>query len=169
MQYGSIRRCLQSFEMYFIVGVVLLCGCPACCDDGNNWHRYHSYSCRFGNFLGDTDKVRSGLRLDRSTPCIWIYMSHPSRRKRFVNAFYDPKARPRALLPASRHVAQSVQLWCDYFLRWIQYPTMELEEDDGNEGEGGGVGGVAVTVTQQFRKFDALNVTMHDREGRDYQ
>ncbi len=95
---------------------------------------------------------------------VWRGVAWRGRRKRFINAFYNPEARPRALLPTAIHVSQSVQLWSDYFLRWVQYPTrnidpMELELDDGVAAETAG----AATLTQQFRRFDKLNETMHDR------
>eukprot|EP00750_Incisomonas_marina_P021725 INCI4650.3.p1 GENE.INCI4650.3~~INCI4650.3.p1 ORF type:complete len:974 (-),score=117.26 INCI4650.3:17-2938(-) len=125
---------------------------------------YHCYSCRFGNFLGNTERQRSNIKLDRTTPCIWQYMQDPARRTRFVNAFYDANAHPHALLPTAMHLSQSVQLWSDYFLRWIQYATMHMEPDEVVSGTGLGDESLPVTLTQQFRKFDTLNVTMHGRD-----
>jgi len=100
------------------------------------------------------------MNLGSTTPCVWSYLRRPSHRKRFINAFYNSSAQPRALLPTAIHVAQSVQLWSDYFLRWIQYPRMLYGKDpSSNESHSR-----EVTVTQQFRKFDSLNNIMHDRD-----
>jgi hypothetical protein len=41
------------------------------CSRGAGDQAYHTYSCRFGNFLADTEQERSSLKLDRTTPCVW--------------------------------------------------------------------------------------------------
>ncbi|KAM7263268.1 hypothetical protein ACFE04_000951 [Oxalis oulophora] len=76
-------------------------------------------SCRFGNFLCNSERERQQLEIADSCGCLWSYLedlrakgrSHPH-----YNVFYDPAKHSGALLPPAAALAPT--LWPQFHLRW---------------------------------------------------
>jgi hypothetical protein len=81
---------------------------------------HHTYSCRFGTFLGNNERERAEANLPVLTPSLWGYVL--SRADLFRNPSYDPGAGD-VLLPHPASVLRHVTVWTDWFLRWAPYPS----------------------------------------------
>lgn len=77
-------------------------------------------SCRFGNFLCNSEKERQQSGVFDSCGCVWVYLSnlraaegdlHPH-----FNPFYNPKNHEDPLLPAAAALAPTI--WPQFHLRW---------------------------------------------------
>ncbi|XP_024526893.1 phosphatidylinositol-3-phosphatase myotubularin-1 [Selaginella moellendorffii] len=74
-------------------------------------------SCRFGNFLCNSEKERVQARIAESA-CIWTHFRRlQSVESKYNNCFYIPASR---LLPSPAALAPS--LWPEYYLRWNFHP-----------------------------------------------
>ena len=69
------------------------------------------YSCRFGTFLGNTERERSDIA--QKTESLWVHLDNHQRR--FGNPLYVPH---EVLLPSNATVLRNVILWSDYYLRF---------------------------------------------------
>merc|ERR1712146_520950 len=54
----------------------------------------HLYSCRFGNFLGSTEEVRTKLGFEQNTMSLWSFLN--TQRTHFLNASQKPGMRYQA-------------------------------------------------------------------------
>lgn len=89
-------------------------------------------SCRFGNFLCNSEKERQQSGVSDSCGCLWVYLAnlraadgglHPH-----YNPFYDPMKHDHPLLPAAAALAPNI--WPQFHLRWAcpsEAHTGELE------------------------------------------
>lgn len=77
-------------------------------------------SCRFGNFLFNSELERENYEAARSCPCIWEYFAdlrasggnfHEHR-----NPFYEPARNTGPIVPPSPALAPT--LWPEFYLRW---------------------------------------------------
>ncbi|XP_020253288.1 phosphatidylinositol-3-phosphatase myotubularin-1-like isoform X2 [Asparagus officinalis] len=77
-------------------------------------------SCRFGNFLCNSEKEREQAGVWDNCSCMWVSLtnlraaegdSHPHH-----NPFYDPMKHDRPLLPAAAALAPTI--WPQFHLRW---------------------------------------------------
>ncbi|XP_057859471.2 phosphatidylinositol-3-phosphatase myotubularin-1 isoform X1 [Cryptomeria japonica] len=77
-------------------------------------------SCRFGNFLCNSEKERQQAQVADSCGCIWAYLTHlrisGGRNHEHYNLFYDHDQHPGSLLPPAAALAPS--LWSQFHLRW---------------------------------------------------
>ena len=72
----------------------------------------HHYSCLFGTFLGNYDKMRVELELRETTVSIWSYLLE--YRGEFKNPRYSAHAGP--IWPCCS--INKLRLWERFFLRW---------------------------------------------------
>ncbi|KAF8397830.1 hypothetical protein HHK36_016755 [Tetracentron sinense] len=77
-------------------------------------------SCRFGNFLCNSDKERQQSGVSDACGCLWMYLadlraSEGSSHGHF-NLFYDPLKHEDPLLPPAAALAPT--LWPQFHLRW---------------------------------------------------
>lgn len=80
----------------------------------------HLYSCRFGSFFADCERLRA--KVLKNTPSLWDHLMREEFRKRFDNPLY--MAEQGAILPSGAMCCRNVHLWADYFLRWSTIPSM---------------------------------------------
>ncbi|XP_024360704.1 phosphatidylinositol-3-phosphatase myotubularin-1 isoform X1 [Physcomitrium patens] len=77
-------------------------------------------SCRFGNFLCNSEKERVQGGITESTACVWAYLKQlrdqKGREHEHYNLFYNSAQNAGVLLPPAAATAPS--LWRQYFLRW---------------------------------------------------
>ncbi|KAK8965285.1 hypothetical protein KSP40_PGU013250 [Platanthera guangdongensis] len=75
-------------------------------------------SCRFGNFLCNSEKERQQCGIADISACIWIYLAHLREDDSHVhyNVFYDPTKHNHPLLPPAASLAPT--LWPQFHLRW---------------------------------------------------
>ncbi|PKA59616.1 hypothetical protein AXF42_Ash018083 [Apostasia shenzhenica] len=77
-------------------------------------------SCRFGNFLCNSEKERQQSGIADACGCIWIYLAHLRTTEGVshlhYNVFYDPTKHDRPLLPPAAALAPT--LWPQFHLRW---------------------------------------------------
>ncbi|KAL8162090.1 hypothetical protein V2J09_013579 [Rumex salicifolius] len=76
-------------------------------------------SCRFGNFLCNSEKEREQLAISDNCECLWTYLTN--RRSGdsshvHYNIFYDPLKHDGPLLPPAAALAPT--LWPQFHLRW---------------------------------------------------
>ncbi|GAA0155655.1 phosphatase [Lithospermum erythrorhizon] len=89
-------------------------------------------SCRFGNFLCNSEKERQQAGISESCGCLWAYLddlraSEGSFHVHY-NAFYDPLKHEGPLLPPAAALAPT--LWPQFHLRWacpLEAQAGELE------------------------------------------
>jgi hypothetical protein len=79
--------------------------------------------CRFGTFLGNSERERVGARLASTTPSAWTHVLR--RRALFANPLFEEH--PQVLRPsvAPCHLV----LWARHFLRWQLHLPSPQEED----------------------------------------
>ncbi|XP_020581682.1 phosphatidylinositol-3-phosphatase myotubularin-1 [Phalaenopsis equestris] len=89
-------------------------------------------SCRFGNFLCNSEKERQQSGIVEACGCIWMYLAHLRASEDgfhvHYNAFYDPTKHNGALLPPAASLAPT--LWPQFHLRWacpLEAQAGELE------------------------------------------
>ncbi|KAH1121866.1 hypothetical protein J1N35_005026 [Gossypium stocksii] len=77
-------------------------------------------SCRFGNFLCNSEKERQICGVDESCGCLWAYLadmrSLEGRSHAHYNLFYDTLKHNGPLLPPAAALAPT--LWPQFHLRW---------------------------------------------------
>ncbi|CAN6838408.1 unnamed protein product [Brassica oleracea var. botrytis] len=77
-------------------------------------------SCRFGNFLCNSEKERQECRISESSGCLWAYLtdlrSFGGTSHAHCNPLYDPSRYNGALLPPAAALAPT--LWPQFHLRW---------------------------------------------------
>ncbi|XP_010912206.1 phosphatidylinositol-3-phosphatase myotubularin-1 [Elaeis guineensis] len=77
-------------------------------------------SCRFGNFLCNSEKERQQSGATDACGCLWMYFSnlHSSEGSSHVhyNLFYDPVKHDGPLLPPAAALAPTI--WPQFHLRW---------------------------------------------------
>ncbi|XP_048139260.1 phosphatidylinositol-3-phosphatase myotubularin-1 isoform X3 [Rhodamnia argentea] len=77
-------------------------------------------SCRFGNFLCNSEKERQQCSVSEACGCLWAYLTdlRNSEGKSHVhyNLFYDPSKHNGPLLPPAAALAPT--LWPQFHLRW---------------------------------------------------
>lgn len=89
-------------------------------------------SCRFGNFLCNSEKERQQAGISDSCGCLWVYMadmraSHGGCDVHY-NPFYEPSKHDGPLLPPAAALAPTV--WPRFHLRWacpVESQAGELE------------------------------------------
>ncbi|KAJ7970528.1 Phosphatidylinositol-3-phosphatase myotubularin-1 [Quillaja saponaria] len=89
-------------------------------------------SCRFGNFLCNSEKERQQCNVSEACGCLWAYLddlraSEGSSHVHY-NTFYDPSKHGGPLLPPAAALAPT--LWPQFHLRWAcpsEAQTGELE------------------------------------------
>ncbi|GKU91610.1 hypothetical protein SLEP1_g5463 [Rubroshorea leprosula] len=78
------------------------------------------FSCRFGNFLCNSEKERELCCVSESCGCLWMYLgdmrSLQGRSHAHYNLFYDPSKHNDPLLPPAAALAPT--LWPQFHLRW---------------------------------------------------
>jgi len=75
----------------------------------------HLYSCLFGTFLYDSDKIRREHRVVEKTQSLWSFIN--SRRSLFLNPMYCASLDKRvALFPVAS--IRYMKLWKSYYCRW---------------------------------------------------
>jgi len=74
------------------------------------------YSCRFGNFLYNSDKERADKKVMERTQSIWYFVTE--NETSFTNPLYieSEEEKERVLYPST--TSRMIRLWSDYFLRW---------------------------------------------------
>ncbi|XP_027367606.1 phosphatidylinositol-3-phosphatase myotubularin-1-like isoform X3 [Abrus precatorius] len=89
-------------------------------------------SCRFGNFLCNSEKERQQCNVFEACGCLWVYLAdlRTSEGGSHVhyNPFYDPLKHNSALLPPAAALAPT--LWPQFHLRWAcpeEAQTGEIE------------------------------------------
>ncbi|KAJ6845297.1 phosphatidylinositol-3-phosphatase myotubularin-1-like isoform X1 [Iris pallida] len=77
-------------------------------------------SCRFGNFLCNSEKERQQAGVSDSSGCMWVYLDNlrltEGSSHAHLNPFYDPMKHDRPLLPAAASLAPTI--WPQFHLRW---------------------------------------------------
>ncbi|CAA7033920.1 unnamed protein product [Microthlaspi erraticum] len=77
-------------------------------------------SCRFGNFLCNSEKERQECGISESCGCIWAYLTNlrsvSGTSHVHCNLFYDPSIYNGPLLPPAAALAPT--LWPQFHLRW---------------------------------------------------
>ena len=100
----------------------------------------HIYSCRFGNFLCDTERERemvAGIR--QRTHSLWDYLEE---RPDLVNAQYNPQVAAGVMLMPLPTLLRNITLWTDRHCahgakptsRWL--PLLGVEQQQGLGGDG---------------------------------
>lgn len=77
-------------------------------------------SCRFGNFLCNSEKERQQSGVPDACGCLWTYLTdlrvNEGSSHAHYNAFYDPSKHNGPLLPPAASLAPT--LWPQFHLRW---------------------------------------------------
>uniref|UniRef100_A0A1D1YSY4 Myotubularin-related protein 2 n=1 Tax=Anthurium amnicola TaxID=1678845 RepID=A0A1D1YSY4_9ARAE len=77
-------------------------------------------SCRFGNFLCNSEKERQQSGVSDTCGCMWMYLANLRAAEddlhEHCNPFYDPDKHGRSLLPPAAALAPT--LWPQFHLRW---------------------------------------------------
>ncbi|CAI9091254.1 OLC1v1026225C1 [Oldenlandia corymbosa var. corymbosa] len=77
-------------------------------------------SCRFGNFLCNSEKEREQAGISDSCGCLWVYLADlrasGGGSHMHYNPFYEPSKHDGALLPPAAALAPTV--WPQFHLRW---------------------------------------------------
>ncbi|CAM9198576.1 unnamed protein product [Chrysoparadoxa australica] len=94
----------------------------------------HLYSCRFGTFIANCDRVRKEVQLTERTASLWTYLE--INRSAFESPYYvsteitdgvnvkEAVATGHGvLLPQLSCILRRVTLWSDYYLRWSPRPS----------------------------------------------
>ncbi|XP_054786260.1 phosphatidylinositol-3-phosphatase myotubularin-1-like isoform X2 [Prosopis cineraria] len=78
-------------------------------------------SCRFGNFLCNSEKERQQLNVFEACGCLWAYLAElrasESGSHVHYNLFYDPSKHDGHLRPPAAALAPT--LWPQFHLRWV--------------------------------------------------
>ncbi|XP_059628407.1 phosphatidylinositol-3-phosphatase myotubularin-1 [Cornus florida] len=92
------------------------------------------FSCRFGNFLCNSEKERQQFGVSDVCGCLWVYLAdlRASEGNSHVhyNLFYDPSKHDRPILPPAAALAPTV--WPQFHLRWAcpsEAQTGEVEAE----------------------------------------
>jgi myotubularin-related protein 1/2 len=71
----------------------------------------HVYSCRYGNFLTDTEMKRANMR--HITLSLWSRLEQPAKLRKYTNASYVPVPGPLSPIKANK---ASFKLWRAYLV-----------------------------------------------------
>lgn len=74
----------------------------------------HSYSSKFGTFLGNNEKDRFESDLANRTVSLWSHVNHPTVLPQYINPLYEPN--PDVIWASV--APQSLQIWREVFCRW---------------------------------------------------
>jgi len=74
----------------------------------------HSYSSKFGTFLGNDEKDRVDNGFAKRTVSLWSHVNHPTILPQFINPLYEPN--PEVIWASV--APQSLQVWYAVFCRW---------------------------------------------------
>ncbi|CAA9997503.1 unnamed protein product [Nesidiocoris tenuis] len=74
----------------------------------------HSSSCRYGTFIGNSEKERAELKVKERTYSLWGYMAN--HMEEYINALYDFKAWNCVLFP--NLASQNIRFWRGLFYRF---------------------------------------------------
>ncbi|CAH9065786.1 unnamed protein product [Cuscuta europaea] len=103
-------------------------------------------SCRFGNFLCNSEKERQQAGISDACGCLWTYLAdlRSSEKSSHVhyNIFYDPLKQGGPLLPPAAALAPT--LWPQFHLRWA-CPS---------EAQGGDVESQCRNITKKFSDLE---------------
>ncbi|CAH9113528.1 unnamed protein product [Cuscuta epithymum] len=103
-------------------------------------------SCRFGNFLCNSEKERQQAGISDACGCLWTYLAdiRSSEESSHVhyNIFYDPLKQGGPLLPPAAALAPT--LWPQFHLRWA-CPS---------EAQGGDVESQCRSITKKFSDLE---------------
>jgi len=80
------------------------------------------YSCKYGTFLGNSERDRHVRKVVESTQSLWSHLLHPDNVGEFQNPLY--KLSDRVLRPDFRMC--SIRLWTNYWLRWTKLTNMHF-------------------------------------------
>ncbi|KFK24900.1 hypothetical protein AALP_AA8G039600 [Arabis alpina] len=87
-------------------------------------------SCRFGNFLCNSEKERQQCGISDAYGCMWAYLTDlRSTSATHCNPFYDPSRYDGPLLPPAAALAPT--LWPQFHLRWgcpVEPNPAEIED-----------------------------------------
>jgi myotubularin-related protein 1/2 len=123
-------------------------------------------SCRFGNFLCNSEKERVQGGVAESTACVWAYLKHVreprGKEHKHCNLLYNSSQNPDVLLPPA--AASAPSLWRQYFLRWS---CPSLENTGGNLLVGWAHGGDLESATHGLAEtFSSVRVAKDRAEER---
>ncbi|XP_021731457.1 phosphatidylinositol-3-phosphatase myotubularin-1-like isoform X2 [Chenopodium quinoa] len=89
-------------------------------------------SCRFGNFLCNSERERQQCRVSEACGCLWSYLddmlSCDDQSHAHYNLFYDPMKHDGPLLPPAAALAPT--LWPQFHLRWACPKEVEAGDLD---------------------------------------
>uniref|UniRef100_A0A803N727 phosphatidylinositol-3,5-bisphosphate 3-phosphatase n=1 Tax=Chenopodium quinoa TaxID=63459 RepID=A0A803N727_CHEQI len=89
-------------------------------------------SCRFGNFLCNSERERQQCRVSEACGCLWSYLddmlSCGGQSHAHYNLFYDPMKHDGPLLPPAAALAPT--LWPQFHLRWACPKEVEAGDLD---------------------------------------
>ncbi|GAB5356608.1 hypothetical protein AAMO2058_000304100 [Amorphochlora amoebiformis] len=70
---------------------------------------FHCYSCRFGTFLFNNDKMRDRYRVRQETTSVWTHLLAPQNRSRYINSSYYLKNHSSLTQTASQPLDKMTQ------------------------------------------------------------
>jgi len=86
----------------------------------------HVYSCRFGTFLGNSDKEREQMGRDDCTS-LWSYIKYNKallRNPHYLDPFLEDTPTTHILLPNLSKILRNVTVWKEFFYRWSSVPSI---------------------------------------------
>jgi hypothetical protein len=85
------------------------------------------YSSKFGTFLGNSDRERKLLGVEKRTISLWSYLNEPNNLKTYLNVLYEPNK--EAIWPSA--TANAIRLWSGFYLRhqYFQDPLIEAKQE----------------------------------------
>lgn len=75
----------------------------------------HSYCSQYGTFLGDSEKERCEMKVQKRTTSLWSHLNRPEILKTLLNSLYEPN--PSVIWPSVAPI--SLELWTGLYLRWV--------------------------------------------------
>ncbi|VDM78212.1 unnamed protein product [Strongylus vulgaris] len=79
----------------------------------------HVYSCQFGTFIGNCEKDRKDLHIEKRTKSLWTYLDH--RQDDYLNPFYE-RVINRPFQPTTFGVLSGIETRAAAFKRVINRP-----------------------------------------------
>ncbi|MCO5597459.1 hypothetical protein L7F22_051537 [Adiantum nelumboides] len=113
------------------------------------------FSCRFGNFLCNSEKERFQAGISESCGCMWVYLEKQRHARgkdhEHFNIFYDREHQDGSLLPPAAALAP--MLWPNYFLRWACPSEIHAGESSCSWVQGGELENQCRTLVQSYTGF----------------